>query len=244
MNGLITAEIRKLRTTRTIYGLLAGAVALVAFAAIGTVNDTSVAELNGPVHTAVFMNVLGFVLPVFLLSLGIRAFTEEFRFGTIVPTLLGNPDRRRVLLAKLVVMSGAAVVFVAATGATAVGLGTILATIKGASITIAVAPLAATFGTLLGVAVLFGGIGLGVGLIVKHPVAAAVGALIWLFVGEQLVGAVVADVAKFLPAHAANGVFVRSQELLAPPAAGLVLAAWAVVALVAGAVVMDRRDVA
>ena len=38
----------------------------------------------------------------FVLILGLRSFTDEFRFGSIVPTLLANPDRRRVLVAKLV----------------------------------------------------------------------------------------------------------------------------------------------
>lgn len=244
MRDLIRAEFRKIRTTRTVYGLLAGAVALVVLAAIGTVHDTSIADLSGPLHTAVFMNVLPFVLPVFLLSLGIRAFTEEFQYGSIVPTLLASPDRRRVLVAKLVVMTGAAVVFVAVTGGVSIGLGTVLATVKGASITVAAAALAATFGKLLGLAALFGGIGLGVGLVVKHQVAAAVGALIWLLVGEQLIGALTPGVARFLPGHAANGVFATDPALLAPLAAAVVLVGWATAALVAGATVMDRRDIA
>lgn len=244
MRDLIRAEFRKIRTTRTVYGLLAGAVALVALAAIGTVHDTAIADLSGPLHTAVFMNVLPFVLPVFLLSLGIRAFTEEFQYGSIVPTLLASPDRCRVLVAKLVVMTGAAAVFVAVTGGVSIGLGMVLATAKGATITVAAAPLAATIGKLLGLATLFGGIGLGVGLVVKHQVAAAIGALIWLFVGEQLVGALAPGVARFLPGRAANGVFATDPGLLAPVAAALVLVGWATAALAAGATVMDRRDIA
>jgi ABC-2 type transport system permease protein len=244
MRDLVRSEFRKLCTTRTVYGLLAGAVALVVVAAIGTVHDTGVATLSGPLHAAVFMHVLPFVLPVFLLALGIRAITEEFRFGSIVPTLLASPDRRRMIFAKLAVMTGAAVVFVAATSAVAIGLGTTLAVAKGASITVVIAPLAAMIGKLLGVAALWAGIGLGVGLVVKHQVAAAVGALIWLFVGEQLVGALASGIARFLPAHAANGVFSVQAGLLAPLAATVVLVAWTVGALIAGTIVMERRDVA
>jgi ABC-2 type transport system permease protein len=244
MRDLVRSEFRKLRTTRTVYGLLAGAVALVVVAAIGTVHDTAIATLSGPLHEAVFMHVLPFVLPVFLLSLGIRAITEEFRYGSIVPTLLASPDRRRVLIAKLTVMTGTAVVFVVATSAVAIGLGTALAVAKGASITVEIAPLAAMIGKLLGVAALWAGIGLGVGVVVKHQVAAAVGALIWLFVGEQLIGALASGVAKFLPAHAANGVFSVQAGLLAPTAAGVVLVIWTAGALIAGAAVMQRRDVA
>jgi ABC-type transport system involved in multi-copper enzyme maturation permease subunit len=244
MRDQIRSELRKLRTTRSVYGFLAGIVALVTIGAVGTVHDTSVAALSGPLHDRVFLHPLPFVLPVFLLSLGIRSFTEEFRYGSIVPTLLASPDRRRVLLAKLAVMAGAAVVFVLAAEAVAIGVGTALAIAKGATITLAVAPLAGSIAELLAVSVLWIGIGVGVGLAIRHQVAAAVGALVWLFVGEQLVGALVPGVARYLPAHAANAVFAGDPALLAPLAGGLVLVAWTAAALLSGAVVMDRRDIA
>ena len=244
MRDLIRSEFRKLRSTRTVYGLLAGAVALVTVAAIGTVSDTSVAELTGPLHSRVFLNVLPFVLPVFLLSLGIRAFAEEFHHGSIVPTLLATPDRRRVLLAKLVVMAGATVVFVVAVETVAIGLGLVLASAKGATVIVVAAPLAASIGKLLGLGLLWSWIGVGVGLVVKHQVAAVAGSLIWLLIGEQLVGALASDIARFLPAHAANAVFGGEPGSLAPLAGGLVLAGWAAGAMVLGDKVMERRDIA
>lgn len=243
MRDLIRSEYRKLRTTRAVYGLLAGAVALVTFAVIGIVNDSSAAELSGPVQTRGFLNALPFVLPVFLLSLGIRAFAEEFHHGSIVPTLLASPVRRRVLLAKLVVMAGTTVVFVVVVGGVAIGLGTVLAAGKGAVVTVAVAALVATIGKLLGVTALWAAIGVGVGLAVKHQVVAVAGALIWLFVGEQLLGALASGVARFLPTHAANAVFGGEPGSLAPVPAALMLAAWAVAALAAGAAAMSRRDI-
>lgn len=244
MRDLIRSEFRKLRSTRTVYGLLAGAGALVTIAAIGTVNDTSVAELTGPVHSRVFMNVLPFVIPVFLMSLGIRAFADEFQHGSIVPTLLASPHRRRVLKAKLAVMAGAAVVFVAVVESAAIGFGMALATAKGAAVTVAVTPLAGSIGSLLGLGLLWGWIGVGLGLAVKHQVAAVAGSLIWLLIGEQLLASLVSDVARFLPAHASNGVFSGEPGLLAPLAGGIVLAGWTAVAVAVGERLMNRRDIA
>jgi ABC-2 type transport system permease protein len=244
MRNQIRAELRKLTTTRTTLGLLAGVVALVAVAAIGTVHDTSVAELSGPLHSRVFLNVLPFVLPVFVLALGIRAFAEEFHHGSIVPTFLATPGRRRVLMAKLAAIAVATTVLVLAAYATAVGLGLALAVGKGATISMAAAPLAASVGRLLAVSLLWGAIGVGVGSTVKHQVAAVAGALVWLFVGEQLVGGLAAGVARYLPSHASLGAFGTDPGLLAPVAGGLVLAAWAAVALVAGDTAMQRRDIA
>jgi ABC-2 type transport system permease protein len=92
--------------------------------------------------------------------------------------------------------------------------------------------------------VLWAAIGVGVGLVVKHQVAAAVGTLIWLFAGENIVGAVVPGLARYLPVHAAYAVFLGEAGMLSPTAGGIALAAWTAVALGAGAVVMQRRDIA
>jgi len=244
MNELIRSEFRKLRTTRGVFGLAAAALALIALAVIGIVKDSSVAELSGPLHSRGFLNVLPILLPVFLLAIGIRSFTEEFRHGSIVPTLLASPRRRRVLLAKLVTTTAVVGLIVVAAEAVAIGLGLTLATAQGATITISAGSVAASIGTLLAVAVLWAGIGVGVGLIVTHQAAALVGAVIWLLLGEQLVGAVWSGAARFLPAGAANGVFGSEPGLLAPLAAGSVLAGWTAASLATGALVMDRRDIA
>ena len=244
MKDLIRSEIRKLSTTRTPYAMLLGATAMIILGVVGTVHDASIAQLSVPLHQQMFLGVVRFVMPVFPLALGIRMFTEEFRHGSIVPTLLASPDRRQVLMAKVAVMVGVAMVFVAASVAVATGLGWALVSAKGVAITVAVAPLLAEIGRILVVTVLWSAIGVGVGLVVKHQVAAAVGTLLWLFVGENLVGALSTGIARYLPVHAAYGVFGGEVGMLAPMAAGIVLTAWTAVALGAGAVVMERRDIA
>ena len=244
MKDLIRSEFRKLSTTRTPYAMLLGATAMIILGVIGTVHDASIAQLRVPLHQQVFLGVVRFVMPVFPLALGIRMFTEEFRHGSIVPTLLANPDRRQVLMAKVTVMVGAAMLFVAVSVAVATGLGWALLSAKGVAITVAAVPMLAEIGRILVVTVLWAAIGVGVGLVVKHQVAAAVGTLLWLFVGENLVGALSTSIARYLPVHAAYSVFGGDVGMLAPMTAGIVLAAWTAVALGAGAVVMQRRDIA
>jgi len=99
MTRLITSELFKLRTTRTFYGVVGGALALVVgivvlAAATGTWHrgDTPLRDLMG---------ISGFA-QVFALVLGILAVTSEFRHGTITPSLLAVPDRTRLVLAKLI----------------------------------------------------------------------------------------------------------------------------------------------
>jgi ABC-2 type transport system permease protein len=244
MKDLIRSEVRKLGTTRTPYAMLLGATAMIILGVIGTVHDASIPQLRVPLHQQMFLGVVRFVMPVFPLALGIRMFTDEFRHGSIVPTLLASPDRLRVLTAKVAVMVGAAVVFVVVSVAIATGLGWALVSAKGAAITVAAVPMLGEIGRILVVTVLWAAIGVGVGLVVKHQVAAAVGALIWLLAGENIVGAVFSGIARYLPVHAAYGVFGGQVGSLAPMAAGIVLTAWTAVALGAGAAVMRRRDIA
>jgi hypothetical protein len=93
---------------------------------------------------------------------------------------------------------------------------------------------------------LWSAIGLGVGLFVSHQVAAIVGSLVWLMVGENLVEVVSAGVAKFLPVHAGTallGTHARDATLVAPVVGAGLLAGWALLALGVGARAFVRRDI-
>ena len=99
MTRLITAEIFKLRTTRTFYGIVGGALGLVftiviiaSATATWSPSDTPMRDLLG----------IAGLTQVFALVLGIVALTSEFRHGTITPSLLAVPDRTRLVLAKLI----------------------------------------------------------------------------------------------------------------------------------------------
>src|SRR6185503_19606788 len=98
MTRLVSAEIFKLRTTRTFYGIVGGALGLVLVIVILVSALVSFSATDHPLND--MMGVAGLV-QAFALVLGILAITSEFRHGTITPSLLVVPDRIKLTLAKL-----------------------------------------------------------------------------------------------------------------------------------------------
>lgn len=183
-------------------------------------------------------------MPLFALLLGLRSFTDEFRHGQVVPTLLASPNRERVLGAKLVTTAAGGVAFAAAATALAFAVGVPLLMARGVEITWSAATLGQMVGRLLGATVVWTAIGVGLGLAVRHQVAAIAGALIWMLAGETILSAFLPGIAPYFPGSAGSAIVgVNAENLLAPGLAAAVLAGWALVVTLAGGVVMHRRDV-
>ena len=88
-------------------------------------------------------------------------------------------------------------------------------------------------------------IGVGLGLAVKHQVAAIAGALVWLLAAEGILSGLMPDVARYFPSAAGFAVVgINSAELLTPALGAALLGAYAVVAIAAGGFLMQRRDIA
>jgi ABC-2 type transport system permease protein len=243
MKHQIRSEYRKLRTTRTVWGLLAGLVALTGLATWGIIAHTSLGASAALTSLPVVVPLM-MVVPIFVL--GVRAYTDEARHGSIVPTLLASPDRRRVIGAKLVVAAAAGAVLALAAVGVALGISVVWLAADGIAITVAAGSLALLVAKVAALGVLWSSIGLGVGMFVSHQVAAIVGSLVWLLVGESLVEVVSAGVAKFLPVHAGTallGISSGDAALMAPLAGAGLLAGWAVLSLTAGTRAFARRDI-
>ena len=245
MTYAIKSEFRKLMTTRSVWGLLAGVVVLTGLGAWGTLlgpNTVPGAALETlPLFIAAIVAVT-----VMALVLGVRAYTDEARHGSIVPTLLATPERRRVIAAKLVVVAGAAAAFAVVASVVGAGFGAIWFAANGTALTVGAGALALLVGKIALVAMAWSMIGLGVGSAVGHQVAAIVGSLIYLLVVEDLIGALLPGVAKFLPSNAADsavGMWASDANLLAPALGALLLAAWVAVFVVAGASRLQHRDI-
>jgi ABC-2 type transport system permease protein len=123
MIALVRTELLKLYWTRATWGLLTAAVVLVVLrvemvlSSVGKVDAATAGsrQLTLDVLGASFIGVLVVVL------LGVVVTTGEFHHATWTSTLLGSPDRRRVLAAKfvataLVGATGAAFLLVVAAG--------------------------------------------------------------------------------------------------------------------------------
>jgi ABC-2 type transport system permease protein len=184
------------------------------------------------------------IAPLFGLLLGLRSFTDEFRYGSIVPTLLASPVRRRVLGAKLVATAGGGVALSLAAMAITIAIGVPLLITKGVDVTWSTGALAEVAGRLVGATVLWTAVGVGLGLAVRHQVAAIVGALVWLLAAEGILSGLVPDVAKYFPGAAGFAIVgINAADLLAPSLGAVLLGGYAVAAVAAGGVLMQRRDI-
>jgi ABC-2 type transport system permease protein len=237
------AELLKLRSTRTALGLALAMVLLALLFLLLT------GLLSGPEHLTTAEDQRGLfgaasIAGIFSALAGVLLVTGEYRFGTIRPTFLFTPRRSRVLAAKLAagLLGGLALGVAAEALALAVG-GTILAA-RGIPFALSHGELALlVLGTFAGVA-LWGGIGVGIGLIVRSQVGAVIGLLAWGFVADNLLFAFVPSVGRFTPTRAQDGLMgLTVDHLLSPAAGGAVLVAWTAALALAGVGSTARRDV-
>jgi ABC-2 type transport system permease protein len=240
----IRSELSKVRTTRTAAGLVAGLLAVVALATWVVAGRATGADI-APLHVRPFALATATLLPLFALIHGIRSFTDEFRYGAIVPTLLATPDRRRVLAGKLVVgaLVGATMAVLAL--ATSLGVGAAVLASHGLPVPWSTGGAALHALRFAAGGALWGALGVGVGAAVRHQIAAIVGSLVWLLVAENLVLDVVHDAGRFLPGIAGTAALGLRIGSVAPPVteAFAILAAWTLTAAIAGVSLLRARDV-
>lgn len=248
MTRLISAELFKLRTTRTFYGIVGGAFGLV-FAIVIIASATATWN-PGDKPMRDLLGIAG-LTQVFALVLGIVALTSEFRHGTITPSLLIVPDRVRLTLAKLgaslatgLALGLAATGLTAAIGAAILGARGIDIGLTGSQVTKLI--IGGTVATAL-----YAALGVGVGAIVRNQVGAVVGTLVYLFVLEnllQIIKALRDPLAKYGFAGVGQGLTGTGDAAADHPPlgqvpAGLVLAGYCAIFLIAGIAMMRRRDI-
>jgi hypothetical protein len=242
MIDTIRSEFLKIRTTRTAGGLLVGLLLLAGLALWGTMANATPAELATALTSTQVLVAVLVAIPAIVLVLGIRAFTDEVRHGSVVPTFLATPDRRRVLAAKIIVIAATSAAF--ALIALAFGIAVVIAYLftQGISSTIAWGAIASLTGKVLVITALWSTIGVAVGVVIRHQVAAIVGTLGWLLIGESLVSSIVPGPARWLPGQAgviAFGIDPQTSTILG----AIVFAGWAVVATTVAALSLTRRAV-
>jgi ABC-2 type transport system permease protein len=240
----LRSELIKLLTTRGLYGLVTGAVAVVVLGTVSTIMSTNAREITGSLHEQVFYMLASINAGLFGLVLGIRSFTDDFRHGTVIPTILATGNRFRVAVAKGAVAALAGgvlgIVVVAAMASVAVALSSI----RGGDLAISNSDLRAFTGMIATIA-LWGVLGVGVGATVRHQVAAIVGGLIWILVVENLGAGFLGDAGRLLPGQAGHALTRATQagELIPFPVAAAVFGTYAVLIWLLGAVIFSQRDV-
>ena len=243
MTAQLRAELLKIRSTRTTAGVMLGMIGIILLFSLLTGLLTKAPHLVATGDQRDLLGVGDFAA-VFAALAGIMAVTSEYRYGTIRPTFLFTPRRTRVLGAKVAagVLAGAVFGLVGVV----LGFATGYACLAGRGIDFAldgrqVALL--VLSTIAGAA-LWGGIGVGVGAVVRNQVAALIGLLAWGFVAENLIFGFLPGLGRFGPVHAQDGLIEFSTKHLLGPATGaLVLVAWAAALSTLGTALAVRRDV-
>ncbi len=229
--ALVAIEVRKSLSTRSGRALAAASALLAPTAAlvVSAASDGTLGSVTGPI------GVMGMLTGLVLLALGVLSTAGEWTHRTVQTTFLLTPRRGRVLAAKAVAVALLGAAFAAVSTALSVG---VLALMEqgivwdGAGQAVAAA---------VGAGTAFAVIGAGTGAALTNTPAALTGLYLVILGALPVVRTFEPEIgSKLDPAEAvlalAQGDAVARSVL--------VVAAWTVVALVAGAVVTRRRAVA
>jgi ABC-2 type transport system permease protein len=243
MTDQLLSELRKMRSTRTNLGLLAGMIALILLTVLLNgfiIKKPELAEMKN--QFAVLS--AGTAAALFAALIGVMAITSEVRHGTIRPTFVVTPRRSRVLGAKVLASLLMGVLF----GLVAIGLslGIGYAILAARDI-----PLALSTGDVLwlvlGTPVLtaaWAALGVGFGALVRNQVFAVIGLIVWSMVVDNLLRGLVPSIGGYTPVGASAAIIADPTDYVLPAAAGALLLLGYVAAFVtAGAVLVTRRDV-
>jgi len=250
VKALLDAELLKMRSTRAtallVLATLVLAVLTVATSVPGVMEENSSISLDDPDLLAMMVGN-GFGAPQVLMTLlGVLAFTQEFRYGTITSTYLGEPRRTRVLVAKGLSLALASIVITIMTLAVSVACGIALIRSQDGNVTVT-GQFWQTVGAGFVVMAAYGVVGVAVGALVPNQIAAVVGVLIWMLAVEQMVIPLFPEVGRWMPFAAASSLMQVGSSygdtLLSVAMGGLVLLGYTAVTVVLALIVTPKRDV-
>jgi ABC-2 type transport system permease protein len=249
VRAALRAELFKQRSTRTGLGLFAAMLGLVLFVVLLHGFGLAAGNFDSSSKQLTVLFAWGEVLgALFAALLGAMSITGEIRHGTIRPTFLFTPWRRRVVAAKVWASMLIGVVFGLVAGAVAAGVGTAALRARGIDVRLDAGDCALLVAGGAAATALWAAIGVGLGAVVRNQVLTLVGLCTWLLLVENLlVGDIagVGGVGKLLPGAAAKAISGQDPDALLSPAVGLLLLAlYAAAAAVGGSLATSRRDVA
>ena len=243
MTDQLLSELRKMRSTRTNLGLLAGMIALILLSVILTGFLTKKSELVGLENQFALLSA-GTSAALFAALIGVMAITSEFRHGTIRPTFVVTPQRDRVITAKVLASLLMGVLF----GLAAIGLsfGIGYAILAGRGIPLALSTTDVVW-LVLGTPVLtaaWAALGVGLGAIVRNQVFAVIGLILWAMIIDNLLRSLVPSIGGYTPSGASAAIIADPTDyVLSAGAGGVLLLGYVAVVIAAGALLVGRRDV-
>jgi hypothetical protein len=241
MTALLSTEALKLRTLRTTW--IVAALAVAVSAAIGFAAVRISIGAHEPLHLAAVAGVPAQALWFLAIVSAVLAGAGEFQHRTIRTTLLAAPRRGRVLVAKIAVAGAYGGLLVLIGTAAAVVAGLVTAAGSGASFTRTIVSWEQLAGTVA-VGAVFAVLAAGLGVITRSTAIAVGAVLLWRFVGEGILPALLHHdgVTRWTPNGTAGALIGIGDHPLAPWAAGLLLSGYTVAICGLAAVLFLRLD--
>jgi ABC-2 type transport system permease protein len=220
----IKTELLKVRTSRMAIGLLTGAAAWTAAVTFlessrsgpgGIVPSlASEAGLRAVLSSTGFATILAAVF-------GATASSGEFRYRTATDTYLDEPNRGKMLAAKVLTSGLVGLLFglIGATITTSVGLA--FTSARGYTVAVSAGSIARyAVGAIIGAGVLAAA-GAALGSIIRSQLGAIVAVFAWAFGVEQIIGGLSHNVAAYLPFAAASTMGGGTSKAMPPLPPGL-----------------------
>ncbi len=239
----ISAELLKIRSTRTTIGLVLGMLALILLFSLLTGLVARPGELTGRANQLQLLNI-GNLAGAFSAIAGLLLVTSEYRHGTIRPTVLFTPARPRMLAAKLLAAALMGVVFGVVGEGLSWAVGYAVLRSRGIPFALSANDVELLWlGAFAGVAT-WAAIGAGLGAIVRNQVSGIITLLAWGFVIDNLLHEFVPSIGRFTPARAENALSnMRTAHLLSPAVGALVLLGWIALLAMIALPLTVRRDI-
>ncbi len=242
MTRLVSAELLKLRTTRTFWALAGSAAALVLLLVVLTLILDD--QLNSRDDVESLLSTGG-IAGLLTLVLGVVAAAGEYRHGTIASTLLVTPQRLRAVGAQVAgsLIGGVFIGVIASAVIAAIVLPWLSAK------DVALLPAGETLGVFFGATLfagLAGALGAALGALMRNQVTAVVTVLVLLFVVDPTLSALVENVAPFTLNGLSSGMTGGDDGSIDTLSRGVAAAVWALYTVVlAGlaAILTSRRDI-
>jgi ABC-2 type transport system permease protein len=241
MTALLSTEALKLRTLRTTW--IVAALAVVVSAVIGFAAVHISTEAGEPLHVAAVAGMPAQAMWFLAIVSAVVASAGEFQHRTIRTTLLAAPRRGRVLAAKGAVAGayGGLLVLLGTAAAMVAGL------IAGAGSGASWAGTGVFWGHLAGtvaVGAVFAVLASGLGVITRSTALAVAAVLLWRFVGEGILPALLHHdgLTRWTPNGTAGALIGIGENPLAPGAAALLLSGYAAAICGLAAALFLRRD--
>lgn len=253
MTQLISAEFRKLLTTRLWLWILLLSVAwTVLYTSIVIASDDRPGQLAPVLSSAAGQHALfaiaaGGAGPL-VAVLAIAQVAGEYRHRTAAATFLATPHRHRVVIAEVIAFLLAGIGYALACVVINLAVALPWLAAKGTHVSAFGNGNFAVLASIVISVAIFGMTGAGLGAALHSQLATVTAMFLYLYLLEPLLSRIASlrDWTPYLPGVAADGLTQAIQSgvrLLSPWAGGVVFAAWAIAFMIAGVITTVRTDI-